>query len=32
MTATRPHRITLGGKVHGGAVMKWIGQAGYNCA
>ncbi len=39
----RPHRITLrfltepshvnfGGKVHGGAVMKWIDQAGYSCA
>jgi len=43
MTASRPHRITLrflaepvdvnfGGKVHGGAVMKWIDQAGYSCA
>jgi acyl-CoA hydrolase len=43
MTATRPHRITLrflaepihvnfGGKVHGGAVMKWIDQAAYSCA
>jgi uncharacterized protein (TIGR00369 family) len=38
-----PHEITLrflaepgdvnfGGKVHGGAVMKWIDQAGYACA
>lgn len=40
---TRPRDITLrflaeptdvnfGGKVHGGAVMKWIDQAGYACA
>ncbi len=40
---TRPHFVTLrflaepthvnfGGKVHGGAVMKWIDQAGYTCA
>jgi acyl-CoA hydrolase len=40
---TRPHAVTLrflaepghvnfGGKVHGGAVMKWIDQAGYACA
>jgi acyl-CoA hydrolase len=40
---TRPRRVTLrflaepahvnfGGKVHGGAVMKWIDQAGYTCA
>ena len=39
----RPHTVTLrflaepthvnfGGKVHGGAVMKWIDQAGYTCA
>ncbi len=39
----RPHETTLrflaeptdmnfGGKVHGGAVMKWIDQAGYACA
>lgn len=42
-TASRPREITLrflaeptdvnfGGKVHGGAVMKWIDQAGYACA
>lgn len=42
-TAARPREITLrflaeptdvnfGGKVHGGAVMKWIDQAGYACA
>jgi acyl-CoA hydrolase len=41
--AARPREITLrflaeptdvnfGGKVHGGAVMKWIDQAGYACA
>jgi acyl-CoA hydrolase len=41
--ANRPREITLrflaeptdvnfGGKVHGGAVMKWIDQAGYACA
>jgi acyl-CoA hydrolase len=41
--AVRPRAITLrflaeptdvnfGGKVHGGAVMKWIDQAGYACA
>jgi uncharacterized protein (TIGR00369 family) len=43
LPATRPREITLrflaeptdvnfGGKVHGGAVMKWIDQAGYACA
>jgi acyl-CoA hydrolase len=43
MGMTRPRAITLrflaepghvnfGGKVHGGAVMKWIDQAGYTCA
>jgi acyl-CoA hydrolase len=26
-----PTDITFGGKVHGGAVMKWIDQAGYAC-
>ena len=42
-TLVRPREITLrflaeptdvnfGGKVHGGAVMKWIDQAGYACA
>ena len=42
-TPRRPHEITLRfvtepadenlyGKVHGGAVMKWIDQAGYACA
>lgn len=42
-TPARPREITLrflaeptdvnfGGKVHGGAVMKWIDQAGYACA
>jgi len=43
MSTERPHETTLrflaeptdmnfGGKVHGGAVMKWIDQAGYACA
>lgn len=43
VAVTRPREITLrflaeptdvnfGGKVHGGAVMKWIDQAGYACA
>ena len=43
MAADRPHEtalrflaeptdINFGGKVHGGAVMKWIDQAGYACA
>ena len=43
MQSERPHETTLrflaeptdmnfGGKVHGGAVMKWIDQAGYACA
>jgi acyl-CoA hydrolase len=43
MGVTRPRGVTLrflaepghvnfGGKVHGGAVMKWIDQAGYTCA
>jgi len=27
-----PADINFGGKVHGGAVMKWIDQAGYTCA
>jgi len=27
-----PSDINFGGKVHGGAVMKWIDQAGYACA
>ncbi len=27
-----PTDINYGGKVHGGAVMKWIDQAGYACA
>jgi uncharacterized protein (TIGR00369 family) len=27
-----PADINFGGKVHGGAVMKWIDQAGYACA
>lgn len=27
-----PGDINFGGKVHGGAVMKWIDQAGYACA
>jgi acyl-CoA hydrolase len=27
-----PMEVNFGGKVHGGAVMKWIDQAGYTCA
>jgi acyl-CoA hydrolase len=27
-----PAHVNFGGKVHGGAVMKWIDQAGYACA
>jgi len=27
-----PANVNFGGKVHGGAVMKWIDQAGYTCA
>src|SRR5918998_24965 len=27
-----PTDMNFGGKVHGGAVMKWIDQAGYACA
>ena len=27
-----PVHVNFGGKVHGGAVMKWIDQAGYTCA
>ena len=27
-----PTDLNFGGKVHGGAVMKWIDQAGYACA
>ncbi len=27
-----PSEVNFGGKVHGGAVMKWIDQAGYACA
>jgi acyl-CoA hydrolase len=27
-----PGDVNFGGKVHGGAVMKWIDQAGYTCA
>jgi acyl-CoA hydrolase len=27
-----PNDINFGGKVHGGAVMKWIDQAGFACA
>ena len=27
-----PGDVNFGGKVHGGAVMKWIDQAGYACA
>ena len=29
---TEPAHVNFGGKVHGGAVMKWIDQAGYTCA
>ena len=27
-----PTAVNFGGKVHGGAVMKWIDEAGYACA
>ena len=27
-----PSAVNFGGNVHGGAVMKWIDQAGYTCA
>jgi len=27
-----PSHVNFGGNVHGGAVMKWIDQAGYTCA
>lgn len=27
-----PSDVNFGGKVHGGAVMKWIDQAGFTCA
>ncbi len=27
-----PKDVNFGGKVHGGAVMRWIDQAGYSCA
>lgn len=27
-----PAHVNFGGKVHGGAVMKWMDQAGYTCA
>lgn len=27
-----PGEVNFGGKVHGGAVMRWIDQAGYACA
>ncbi len=27
-----PTHVNFGGKVHGGAVMKWMDQAGYTCA
>ena len=27
-----PGTVNFGGKVHGGAVMKWIDEAGYACA
>lgn len=29
---SQPADVNFGGKVHGGAVMKWIDQAGYTCA
>ena len=29
---SEPADVNFGGKVHGGAVMKWIDQAGYTCA
>lgn len=28
----QPNEVNFGGNVHGGAVMKWIDQAGYVCA
>jgi len=28
----QPMDVNFGGKVHGGAVMKWLDQAGYACA
>ena len=27
-----PTAVNFGGKIHGGAVMKWIDEAGYACA
>lgn len=29
---SEPTDVNYGGKVHGGAVMKWIDQAGFSCA
>lgn len=29
---SEPSDVNYGGKAHGGAVMKWIDQAGYSCA
>jgi acyl-CoA hydrolase len=29
---SEPAQVNFGGMVHGGAVMKWIDQAGYTCA
>src|SRR5699024_10677280 len=29
---SEPQDVNFGGKVHGGAVMKWIDRAGYACA
>lgn len=29
---SEPSDVNFGGKVHGGAVMKWIDQAAYTCA
>lgn len=29
---SEPQDVNFGGKVHGGAVMKWIDQVGYACA
>lgn len=29
---SEPTDVNYGGKVHGGAVMKWIDQVGYSCA
>jgi acyl-CoA hydrolase len=29
---SEPSDVNFGGKVHGGAVMKWIDQSGYACA